>query len=355
MGGAENFFIRMVEALTDAGHETFAVSRGNGPIAKLLSPKVKQLHLPLASKWDYWSRWKLKRLIAQHRPEVVQTYMSRASRLTRLPKKSSSVLIARLGGYYTIRGNYDHAEAWVGNTRDICDYLVKQGLPADRIFHIGNFVPHPREVDENELSQLRSALQIPNNALIIFALGRMIEKKGFQDLLQAFAGLPAIIDGKPLILLLAGDGTERARYEQLAQNLNIRERVKFAGWQTDTIPYFKLADLFVCPSRHEPLGNIILEAWMNGKPVLSTRNEGAQELITPDKNALIVPVGDSQGLRDGLQRLVSLSAVEKQNLIDEGYKAAANHSEDAVVNAYVNLYQTLCQQKKDRAGLRPAP
>lgn len=345
LGGAESFFIRFVDALAQAGHETIAVSRKGGPIAKLLSPAVRQVHLPFASKWDYWTRWQIGRLIRTEQPAVVQTYMSRASRLTRMPAGSRAVHVARLGGYYTIRGNYDHAEAWVGNTRDICDYLVKQGLPAERIFHIGNFVPQPREVPPAEIASLRASLRLPEDAVVVFALGRMIEKKGFQDLIEAFSTLPPDYDGRPLLLLLVGDGTERERYEALAGKLGVADRVRFAGWQTDPVPYFRLADVFVCPSRHEPLGNILLEAWTHKVPVLTTRNEGAQELVGDDGSAVLVPVSDPAEMANGLRRMLALTDGERQGMIAAGIETVNVHSGDAVIRKYLDLYDELQRRK----------
>ncbi|GIZ53492.1 glycosyltransferase [Noviherbaspirillum aridicola] len=345
LGGAESFFIRFVDALAQAGHETIAVSRKGGPIAKLLSPAVRQVHLPFASKWDYWTRWQLGRLIKAEQPAVVQTYMSRATRLTRMPAGSTAVHVARLGGYYTIPGNYDHAEAWVGNTRDICDYLIKQGLPAERIFHIGNFVPQPRNVSADELASLRAALQLPDDAVVVFALGRMIEKKGFQDLIEAFATLPPDHDGRPLRLLLVGDGTERERYETLAKKLGVIDRVRFAGWQTDPVPYFRLANVFVCPSRHEPLGNILLEAWTHRLPVLTTRNEGAQELVGDDESALLVPVRDPAEMANGLRRMLALTDAERTKMVAAGVETVRVHSGDAVIRKYLELYEELQRRK----------
>lgn len=337
----------MVEALNNAGHEAIAISRSNGPVEKLFSPKVKQLNLPLASKWDYFSRWKLTRLIKEHRPAIVQSYMSRATRLTRLPKGSNSVHIARLGGYYTIPGNYTHADAWMAITRDLCEYLVKEGLPRDRIFHIGNFVPRPRAVLPEELAKLRTDLQLPPDAFVVFALGRMIEKKGFQDLIQAFSTLPETHNSRPLVLLLVGDGTERFRYEALAQQLKISSRVRFAGWQTDTAPYYKLGDVFVVPSRHEPLGNIFLEGWMHGIPMLSTLNEGAKELVIPGQNALIVPISDPSAMAGGLLKMLSLSLEEREKLVEGGYETVKVHCEEEVVKSYTALYGKLLEMKRN--------
>lgn len=350
LGGAESFFVRMVEALARAGHETVAVSRRGGPISDLLSPQVKQICLPFANKWDYWTRWQIARAIRDERPAVVQTYMSRATRLTRLPPGSDAAHIARLGGYYTIRGNYEHAHAWVGNTAGVCDYLVQQGLPAGRIFNIGNFVPQPREVSPAELQALRTRLAVPEGALVVFALGRMIEKKGFQDLIAAFAMLPAAHAGRPLVLVLAGDGAERARYEELAAQSGVGERVKFAGWQEDPLPFFRLADLFVCPSRHEPLGNILLEAWTYGLPVLSTENDGARELVGGSGSALLVPVANPGALAAGLQRLLALDGRERQVMLERGRETARAHSEDAVIAKYIQLYGEVRRLKGTRAA-----
>jgi glycosyltransferase involved in cell wall biosynthesis len=344
LGGADRFFIRLVEGLQRAGHESTVVIRADSPVGPLLSPEVEQLHLPLASKWDFYSRWRLKRLIRERRPDVVQTYMGRATRLTHLPKGGKTLHVARLGGYYRIDGYYRHARAWVGNTQDICDYLVKQGLPRERVFYIGNFVPQPREVSADERQALRERLKLPQNAFVIFALGRMVLKKGFQDLLGALARLPSEVQGRPLVLLIAGDGGYRETLVDVARMLGVSERVVWAGWQNDTTPYFALGDVFVCPSRHEPLGNVILEAWQHGLPVLSTANEGARSLVDDGENGLLAPLADPAGLADALQRMLALSEAERQRLARAGHATVRReHNEQAVVEAYLALYECLLQ------------
>lgn len=342
LGGADWFFIRLVEALQRAGHPSLAVIRADSPVVQQLSPRIEQVHLPLASKWDFYSRWRLSRLIRERQPDVVQSYMGRATRLTRLPAGSKALHVARLGGYYRIDGYYRHAQAWVGNTRDICDFLVKEGLPKERVFHIGNFVPTPRVVGADELRALRERLRLPDHAFVVFALGRMVVKKGFQDLLEAFARLEPGVGNRPLVLLIAGDGTQREPLADAAQRLGIAERVHWAGWQNDTTPYFALGDVFVCPSRHEPLGNVILEAWQHRLPVLSTRNEGAQELVRDGENALLAPLNDPAGLAEALRRMLALPAAERERLAAAGHATVQReHSEQAVVAAYLDMYERL--------------
>jgi glycosyltransferase involved in cell wall biosynthesis len=342
LGGADRFFIRLVEALNRAGHPSLAVIRADSPVAQVFSPEVEQVHLPMASKWDLYSRWRLTRLIAQRQPDVVQSYMGRATRLTRLPAGSRALHVARLGGYYKIDGYYRHAHAWVGNTQDICDFMVKEGLPRERVFYIGNFVPQPRAVSAEEVRALRAHLGLADNAFVIFALGRMVVKKGFQDLLEAFARLEPRVGARPLELLIAGDGVQREPLAEAARQLGVAARVHWAGWQNDTTPYFALGDVFVCPSRHEPLGNVILEAWQHRLPLLSTRNEGAQSLVRDGDNGLLAPLADPAGLAGALQRMLALSDAERQRLAEAGHATVQReHHEDAVVAAYLALYGKL--------------
>lgn len=342
LGGADRFFIRLVEALHRRGHPTLAVTRPHSPVAEQLDATVEQVHLPLANKWDLYSALALRRLIRTHRPDVVQTYMGRATRLTRVPAGLGTVLVARLGGYYRLNGYYRHADAWVGNTRDICDYLRRNGLPAERVFHLGNFVDCPREVTPEELRALRQRLELPDHALVLFALGRLVGKKGFQDLLTAFDHLPEQVDGKPLYLLIAGDGPAREDLQRQAAALASRARVRWAGWQNDPTPYYRLGDWFVCPSRHEPLGNVILEAWAHGLPVVTTDNEGARELVRPGEDALLAPLESPQGLAAALATALAAPHEERRRLAAAGHATVRReHSEEAVVGEYLELYRQL--------------
>jgi glycosyltransferase involved in cell wall biosynthesis len=346
LGGADRFFIRLVEALARGGHPTLAVTRRGSPVAREMDAGIAQAHLPLASKWDVYSRWRLTGWLERRRPDIVQTYMGRATRLTRLPRGSRTVHVARLGGYYKIAGYYEHAHAWVGNTKGICDHLRRNGLPTDRIFHIGNFVPQPRPVGDDELPRLYGTLSLPADAFMVFALGRMVAKKGFDDLLRAFAKLPSHAGGRPLVLVIAGDGPQKGELHQLAGSLGLGTRIRWAGWQNDPTPFYALADAFVCPSRHEPLGNVILEAWQHRLPIVTTRNEGASELVEDGRNALVVDVSSPENLSRGLWRLVEMPDGDRRALGEAGYETVRReHSEQAVVGSYIDLYRRLTGQR----------
>ncbi len=346
-GGADQFFVRLVRALEQAGQPVTAITRPGSPVANALQhDPAEQIHLPLANRWDAWSGWQIRRRILKREPCVVQTYMGRATRLTRVPAKSKAVHIARLGGFYKIDGYYRHADAWVGNTRAICDFLVKSGMPARRVHHIGNFVPEPIPVDPGKKAALRPEHRVPEDAWVIFALGRLISKKGFHDLFRAIARLPEEIDGRPPVLLLAGDGPELGNLQTLAKELGIESRVRLLGWQDPPDVFYALADMFVCPSRHEPLGNVILEAWNHFLPVVSTRSDGALELIEEGVTGLLCDCKDDEAMAAAIREVLESPAAARDTMAKAGNACLhARYGQGFIVESYLSLYRDLLAEK----------
>jgi len=340
-GGADQFYIRLIQALKDAGQPVTPINRPDSPVAQALRERhIEQVHQSLANRWDLFSCLGIRRQILKHQPCVVQTYMGRATRLTRVPASAKAVHIARLGGFYKIDGYYRHADEWVGNTLAICDFLMKSGMPANRVHHIGNFVPKPIHSSLLEKATLRASHQIPEDARVIFSLGRLVPKKGFKDLLNAFHQLPAEMDGRPLYLLIAGDGPEWSSLQSQVQELGLGERVRLLGWQNPPDAFYSIADVFVCPSRHEPLGNVILEAWNHRLPVVSTRSDGALELIDEGVTGLLCDCRDASGMAASLKTALESSEVERAAMAEAGNKKLnEKYGQDAIVAQYLDLYQ----------------
>ncbi len=345
-GGADRFYVRLVQALHTDGQSVVAINPPDSPVAEALRPDgVTQIHLPLANSYDLWSLWRIRKLAAAAEPCIVQTYMSRATRLTRLSPHSGIVHIARLGGFYRIDGNFRHAHAWVGNTLGICDYLVQSGLPADRVFQIGNFVPKAPRPTSEERKALRRKHGIPEEACVLFALGRLIKKKGFDDLLRAAVNLPLETNGQPLLLLIAGAGPEEKHLQALTDELGLRARVRWLGWQ-DPEEFYALSDVFVCPSRHEPLGNVILEAWNYGLPVVSTATDGARELIEDEVSGLLAKSGDSVALAACLKTVIAAPSKARAGMGEAGRAILLRRfSPAAILDTYLTLYRTLLAER----------
>jgi len=339
-GGAEHFFARLVAGLNEKS-TALAVVQPGSEVDAWLDNSVSCYPLRMRNNWDLFARWKINKMVRNLSPDIVQTYMGRATRLTHLERNSGSVHVARLGGYYAVKP-YQHTDALVGNTHGICDYLIKQGIPAEKVFYIGNFVDEPPQYSENQLQVLRKEWKVPEDALLMTSVGRLHLNKGFPDLIDAMAKLPEEINHRPLHLFLVGDGPMREELANQVEQAGLGGRVHFTGWQSKASIFYSACDIAVCPSRHEPLGNVILEAWSHRKPLVTTLNQGAQELVTPGQNGIVAEVKDSASLSQSIEHALKMSAETLLQLAQSGYQTLQReHSKEVVVGAYLNLYQKL--------------
>lgn len=103
-------------------------------------------------------------------------------------------------------------------------------------------------------------------------------------------------------LWLVGDGKEKPISNPKLQ-LGMADRVRFIGWVAEPAPYIAASDVFCMPSRHEPLGNVVLEAWQLQIPTIASSSEGPTWFMRDGQNGLLFPIGDVQALTQALQRL----------------------------------------------------
>lgn len=328
-GGAEAFFERLALAFERAGVEQRVVIRRNARRAGLLrAGGVAVTELGFGGPLDLLSRLGLRRAIAEFRPQAVLTWMNRATAFC--PKGGPFVHVGRLGGYYDLR-HYRHCDHLVGNTQDICDWIVRQGWPAERVHYVPNFVSE--EVAE---PVPRADFATPAAAPLALALGRLHPNKAFDVLVAALARVPG------LYLWIAGDGPLRDALKAQAAGLGVDGRIRFLGWRDDVPALFATADLLVCPSRHEPLGNVVIEGWAQGVPVVAAASQGPSQLIQDGADGLLVPVDDSEALAAALQRLLNEGGLA-EGLGAAGRRAfESRFTEAAVVARYRDFLGKVC-------------
>jgi glycosyltransferase involved in cell wall biosynthesis len=265
--------------------------------------------------------------------------MGRATRLTHLSRKAGVVHIARLGGFYNTAG-FRHADAWVGNSLPICDHLIRHGFPAARVFHIGNFVADAPEPTPDATLALRARWQIPPDAAVIVAVGRLHPVKGFDDLLYGMHRLRELIPSRSLRLVCVGDGPLRHDLQAMTARLGLTKHVIWTGWDLAPERYLALADLAVCPSRQEGLGNVILEAWAARRPIIATRTAGAEALISHGESGWLTPVRDPQALAKAMLELLGNEPLRRALTACGHATLCRRHRRETVVTAYAELYRT---------------
>lgn len=291
-GGAEIFFVDLVTALHAAGIEQRVVIRRNRARAGILRQAgIDPVELAFGGMFDFHTRRALKREIAAWQPDIVQTWMNRA---TKHCPRGDFIHVGWLGGYYK-PNNYRHCDHVVGVTPGIVDHLKKNGgWPDDR----AHFLP-TLAVDEPVEPLARAVFDTPDDAPLLLALGRLHWKKAFDVLLKALAEVP------DAYLWIAGEGPLGDELKGLSRELGLEPRVRFLGWRDDREAMLKAADICIMPSRYEPFGTVMVEAWAQRVPVITTACAGPMEFIKHDDNGLVVPIDDVAALAQAIQRLMT--------------------------------------------------
>ena len=272
-GGAELFFERLAAALHRAGETVLPVIRRDADRAgRLRDAGLDPAQLRFGGRLDLLTRPRLRSLLRAYKPSVVVAWMNRAARAT---PEDGWVKVGRLGGYYDLR-YYRGCDHLVGNTRGIVAWIAEQGWPRERVHHLPNFSP--------DLAGAAPAPMPPGK--VVLALGRLHRNKGFDILIRALEKLPDVH------AVIAGEGPERGTLERLARDLGVERRLHMPGWRNDQAALLAGCDVLVCPSRHEPLGNVIIEAFSAARPVVAAAVAGPVELIDPGRTGLLTPPED---------------------------------------------------------------
>jgi glycosyltransferase involved in cell wall biosynthesis len=302
-GGAETYSADMIASLQAGGVEQIAVL----PRASIHCERFATAGVPLApdaleSQFGLLRRRKLAALIDGFNPELVHCWMRRAASL--MPPLQIPV-VGWFGGYYE-PAHFGRCTHFIGVTPGIVEHKVERGVSGSRAHYVPAFptIEAGPPVD-------RARLATPADATVLLTLSRLHEKKGLDILLAALAGLPGCIAG------IAGDGPLEVELKALGGKLGVSDRVRFLGWRTDRGALLEAADICVLPSRWEPFGTVMLEAWAAGTPLVAAASQGPAGLIQDGVNGILVPVDDAAALTAGIRRLIADPAL-KARLIERG-------------------------------------
>ena len=138
---------------------------------------------------------------------------------------------------------------------------------------------------------------------VVLAVGRLVDEKGFDDLIQAFAR--AARDRTDWGLVIFGDGEKRQSLIKLAVDLDIADRVCMPGFVDQPERLMAQADIFVLSSKYEGFPNVLLEAMTAGLAVVSYDcSNGPAEIISHCRDGLLVPLGDVGQLASSIEQLM---------------------------------------------------
>lgn len=146
------------------------------------------------------------------------------------------------------------------------------------------------------------SLELPADARVLLALGRLVPQKGLDLAVRA---LPAIRRSHPTaVLVVAGEGPERPALERLAAEVGVADAVFLPGRAGDVAALLARAELLVHPSRWEGFGLVLLEAMLAARPVVATAVSSIPEIVVDGETGVLVPPEDSDALAEAIVRVL---------------------------------------------------
>lgn len=236
---------------------------------------------------------------------------------------------------------YRHSDGIVAYGEHVKRYLVSEGVEADRIFvapHAVDNSLYARPISEKEKEALRQVLQILPHEKVVLFLGRLEKSKGIAYLLKAFQ----LSDLSDVVLVIAGDGSERQVLEKLVLQMGLEKRVRFSGYvpPEQTVAYYALSSVVVLPSVSRPEGKenwglVVNEAFNQGVPVVATEAVGAVAggLLQHEKNGVVVPERDADALARALRQICE-DPRARQSMGQAAKRSIANWDLDAQARGF---------------------
>jgi glycosyltransferase involved in cell wall biosynthesis len=334
-GGAETAFVDTCIAMKEAGQDVQVVTRPNDIRVPQLKAAGIIVHLlPFGGILDIYTPYAMDRIIKAFKPDIVQTWMSRAAQKT--PKWTAAMgiprylVVPRLGGYYKIK-NFKSADYFTTITPDIRRYLIEKGIEEGRVRHINNFA----ETESGFTKLDRARYGVKPMEKIGISLGRLHTSKAFDTLIRS------VVDISDFHLFIAGEGPDRPILERLIADLGLGARVHLLGWRSDRAALMDMADICIFPSRYEPFGTVFVQAWANKIPLITTDSDGPRQFVHDGEDGLVVLIDDVAAMTAAIKRML-VEPELASNLVQNGYQRYLQEfTKEKTIAAYLDYFNEI--------------
>ena len=301
LGGTERASFGLMQELKKRGHEVEVLSLNPlGDFAPILaSAGIPATGLPYCGRGGWKSVGLLRRELQQRAPDALI--------MTGHNLLASVALGNMCRGHRVLAIHFHHAGVkpswqWRLIYRVACARFDAITFPSNfvrneaealypNISSRAHTVRYPvalgKRCSERERANARAGWNLPRDATIIGNAGWLIPRQRFDIFLHVAAEVSQSIPNS--VFLIAGDGTERDRLKGIAAELNLSDRVRWIGWQTDMTPFYNSLDVLLFNSDFDAMGLTALESISHGVPVVaSVLNGGLREIITNKVHATLL-------------------------------------------------------------------
>ncbi len=359
IGGAERALLSVLERLDKTCWQPAVACPATGPLVTELKSRGIPTYPMVFPAWRKLTHvlwrvpaWlKLARLVQAIRPDLIHVndlyWMPQAllaNRRWSIPVVATvrqNLKPARVRQY-----GLDRAAFVVTVSNASRDVLLKAGVPAERVRTIYTGVDPDRFSPEYDGTLVRTQLGIPTEAPVIGCVANVLEIKGHDILLHAFANVVKVHPTAHLLIVGRDTSSYGAEMRALADRLGIAERTHFAGFQPDVRPYLAAMNLVVLPSRSEALGLALLEAMAMEKAVVASAVGGIPEIVADGVTGKLVSPEDPAALSGVIIELLS----HPERLIEGGRQGRKRiHSAftvEAETKALDSIYRSLIKDER---------
>ncbi len=339
-GGAELMFTQLVAAFgrRPAQFEVLPIVRaGSWAAGRLREEGISYRTAPFGGMLDWRTASHCAAIADDFRPDVVMSWMSRPSRFMPQPHgKHHWATVARIGGAYPLKHYSGRVEHLVTITQELADRCITQGWPPEKVTVISNSRPPLEAGWEEARGPVRAKLGIPDGATVLIMAARLHAAKGYDVALEALSHLP-----KNVMLIALGDGALHDSLHALADRLGVGGRVRWVGWTDKVSDFAAASDIWLAPSRVEPLGSSNFDAWQHEKPLVSTDLPGPASIIKHGETGLLVPPGDAAALQAAVEKLIANPELTSRLVAQARARFERDHTEAKIVDTYFHFYRSL--------------
>jgi glycosyltransferase involved in cell wall biosynthesis len=335
VGGAALHVLELAAEQRRRGHDTLVVAGTLAEGEESMAYVADELGVPVVSLpalqrelsvgRDAAAIRELRRILRRRRPDVLHTHTAKAGTTGRVAARLAgparpAVTVHTFHGH-VLRGYFGaHRErlfvrveralarrtgALVAVSDEVRDDLVALGVaPAERIAVIpyGFDLSRLTRPGSRERDALRAELDVGPQTFVVGFAGRLTAIKRPHDLVRVLAGLRA--QGEEAVLVVLGDGPDRASVEALAQELGVAGACRFLGFRRDVARWYGAFDAFLLTSENEGTPVVAIEALAAECPVVATDAGGTATVVRHGETGLLAPIGDIETLATHLARLV---------------------------------------------------
>lgn len=303
-GGAEEHIVQLLSQFSAYGAEGKVVCFYDEGLAKALRERGIAVEVLAYPRFDARLLFALRALFRREQPDVIHTHGVKANFFGRIAARKLAGVPLVTTVHSVLRHDYPNRWAYRGAawmervtrrwndhfiavSHAIRDSLAAEGVPEQRISVVHHGIEYDAYADAAPLARAELAPGLPDDALVIGAVTRLVQIKAIDDVVRA---MRLIVEKEPRAhLVICGTGPEQAALKRLAADSGVDAHVHFIGFRRDIPRCLHSFDCFVSASRSEGLGLNVLEAMAAGTPVVATPVGGIADFLRDGVNGVAVP------------------------------------------------------------------